>query len=151
MFLGKQRKNLQGGRRLVIGSRCACDNFCFFLRKNKCNTHWWKGKKLVQQAKLQRSRFPALRQANFFASAFHRALDSKQQLAFNEPLFAALRKTKFSVAARELWFIFEYCPIRQWYASKNTVENFSYMQKITYIHIGSVFCTLKANVYLNRG
>ena len=32
---------------------------------------------LVQQAKFQRSRFPALEQANFFSSAFHRALESR--------------------------------------------------------------------------
>ena len=46
--------------------------------------------------------FSCLEAGQFFASAFHRALDSKQKLVFNEPLFAALRKTKFSVAAREL-------------------------------------------------
>ena len=102
MFLGKQQVNLQGSRRLVIGSRCACDNFRFFFLKTNATPIGENGKKLVQQARLQRSRFPALRQANFFASAFYRALDSKQQLVFNEPLFAALRKTKFSIAAREL-------------------------------------------------
>ena len=33
MFLGKQQINLQGSRRLVIGSRCTCDDFCFFFVK----------------------------------------------------------------------------------------------------------------------
>ena len=33
MPLGKQQINLQGSRHLVIGWRCACDNFCFLFVK----------------------------------------------------------------------------------------------------------------------
>ena len=59
-------------------------------------------KKISPTGQTSKKPFSCLEAGQFFASAFHRALDSKQQLAFNEPLFAALRKTKFLAAAREL-------------------------------------------------
>ena len=61
-----------------------------------------KMQKISPTGQTSKKPFSCLEAGQFFASAFHRALDSKQKLVFNETLFAALRKAKFSVAAREL-------------------------------------------------
>ena len=66
MFLGKQRMNLQESRRLVIGSRCKCVDFCLFFVKTSATPTGRQWKKLVQQFKLQTNRFHALKQAKVF-------------------------------------------------------------------------------------
>ena len=61
-------------------------------------------------------------------------------------------KQNFAFATREFdsHCHIMYRAIRQGYASKNTMNNFFYTKNIV-IFISGEFCTLKENVYRNRG
>ena len=132
--------NLKRSRRPVIGPICICDGFCLFrgkYRKTRA-TNFRENETFCSN----RSDF---KETDFLPSRKNLPVHSIALLAlitidFNQPLFAALIiKKKIQFQHVSVYCLPKHCGQR--FLGK----------KCLYIHIRSVFCTLKVEVQHNRG